>query len=115
MSVVAPSLTMSGKRARLIDTRAGFFGEITVTILDFATTTITTAATRTAGLTAIQLHDSLWRVTRPEGDVVGYIERFSEARGIRYRAKRLIVRQQRFVSIGEFWSMDDALQCFRMN
>lgn len=86
-----------------------------MTVLDFATSTITSAPTRSAGLAAMQLHDSLWRVTRPAGDVVGYIERFAEPRGTRFRAKRLIVRQQRFVSIGEFWSMDDALECFRMN
>ena len=76
-----------------------------MTILDFATTS----------LTAVQLNDSLWRVTRPAGDVLGYVERFSESRGIRYRAKRLNVRQQRFVTIGEFWSMPEALQCLRMN
>jgi hypothetical protein len=58
---------------------------------------------------AAQLHDDLWRVTRPDGEVVGYVERFAESRGIRFRAKRLIVRQQRFVPIGEFWSMDDAM------
>jgi len=86
-----------------------------MTILDFATTSITSSDVRSGGLTAAQLHDSLWRVTRPAGDVVGYIERVTEPRGIRYRAKRLIVRQQRFVPIGEFWSMNEALQCFRMN
>jgi hypothetical protein len=95
--------------------RAGRQREISVTILDFATTSITSSELSLGGLTASQLHDSLWRVTRPAGDVVGYIERFSESRGIRFRAKRLIVRQQRFVPIGEFWSMDEALQCFRMN
>jgi len=26
----------------------------------------------------------------------------------------MIVRQQRFVAVGEFWSMDDALDCFRV-
>jgi hypothetical protein len=62
---------------------------------------------------AVQLHDSLWRVTRDQGEVLGYVERYAEARGIRYRAKRLIVRQQRFVPVGEFWQMEDALACFR--
>jgi hypothetical protein len=83
-----------------------------VTILDFAAPT-TTASVR-GGLSTIQLHDDLWRVTRPDGEVAGYVERFAESRGIRYRAKRMIVRQQRFVSVGEFWDMDDALQCFRL-
>ena len=57
----------------------------------------------------------LWRVTRAGGEVVGYVERFAEERGTRFRAKRLVVRQQRFVPIGEFWSMDDAVQCLRSN
>jgi hypothetical protein len=89
-----------------------------MTVLDFATTIDgrpkSGAGSRARGITAVQLHDSLWRVVRPDGEVVGYIERFDESRGIRYRAKRLIVRQQRFVSVGEFWGMDDALECFRV-
>jgi hypothetical protein len=92
-----------------------------VTILDFATapsagplapTGVAYLAPR--GVTATRLHDDLWRVTRYSGEVLGYVERFAEARGIRYRAKRLIVRQQRFTPVGEFWCMDDALQCFRV-
>ena len=78
--------------------------------LDFAPTS---APSR--GIVTVQLSDSLWRVTRSDGEVVGYIERFAESRGIRYRAKRFIVRQQRFVPIGEFWSNDDALDCFRVS
>jgi len=85
-----------------------------VTVLDFASTS-TAAPLRAGGLTVIRLHDSLWRVTRAGGEVVGYVERFAEERGTRFRAKRLVVRQQRFVSIGEFWSMDDAVQCLRSN
>jgi hypothetical protein len=108
MSVVASTVSVSLITAAL-HSRAGRQREHTVTILDFATTT---SAVR--GLDAVQLHDALWRVTRPDGEVAGYIERFTESRGIRFRAKRMIVRQQRFVSVGEFWSMDDALQCFRV-
>jgi predicted methyltransferase len=88
-----------------------------VTILDFAADSRTAyghVARAPRGVSApriqaAQLHDDLWRVTRPDGEVVGYVERFAESRGIRVRAKRLIVRQQRFVPIGEFWSMDDAM------
>ena len=80
-----------------------------VTILDFASTTRTTLP----GIAVIQLHDDLWRVTRSTGEVLGYIERFVDRGDFRYRAKRMIVRQQRFVAIGEFWRMDDALDCFR--
>jgi hypothetical protein len=91
-----------------------------VTTLEFASTRSTDSDTRTAtprlhrGIVVVALNDALWRVTRADGDVVGYVERFTESRGTRFRAKRMIVRQQRFVPVGEFWSMDDALDCFRV-
>jgi hypothetical protein len=65
------------------------------------------------GITLIRLHDELWRVTRPDGDVLGYVEAFSVRDGVRYRAKRHIVRQGRFIVMGEFWSIDDAIDCFQ--
>ena len=64
------------------------------------------------GLHLVQLHDELWRVTRPSGDVLGYVEQFRVRAGLRFRAKRFITRQRRFVEMGEFWSMDDAIDCF---
>ncbi|MCU1583957.1 MAG: hypothetical protein JWM49_513 [Microbacteriaceae bacterium] len=64
------------------------------------------------GLTLVQLNDELWRVTRPTGEVLGYLEQFRVRAGLRYRAKRFIVRQNRFIEVGEFWSMDDAIDCF---
>jgi hypothetical protein len=73
--------------------------------------TRTTAITR-PGLHLVQLHDELWRVTRPSGEVLGYLERFGVRTGVRFRAKRFIARQRRFVEMGEFWSMDDAVDCF---
>lgn len=66
-------------------------------------------------LAMVQLHDELWRVTRPDGDVLGYIEQFPVHEGLRYRAKRLFARQRRFIVMGEFWSIDDAIECFRTN
>ena len=64
-------------------------------------------------LALVELGDSLWRVTRPDGDLLGYVEAFSSPSGTRYRAKRMIVRQQRFVPIAEFWVMSDAVDCLR--
>lgn len=69
-------------------------------------------ASRTEPL-MVQLNDSLWRVTRPEGDVLGYVERLQVAEGDRFRAKRFLPRQRRFLIDGEFWAMDDAVACFR--
>ncbi|MEY2847885.1 MAG: hypothetical protein RI885_550 [Actinomycetota bacterium] len=80
--------------------------------LDFAPDT----RTRTPwGLAVVQVHDDLWRVTMPEGDVLGYIERFATNSGQRFRAKRFLARLRRFMVDGEFWDMDDALECFRAN
>ncbi len=79
-------------------------------------TTLAFAGDLTVGRLGIQLtqvHDQLWRVTRPDGDVLGYLERFDVREGLRYRAKRLIARQRRFIVMGEFWSVDDAIECFR--
>lgn len=61
----------------------------------------------------VQLHDELWRVTRADGDVLGYVESFMEPRGRRFRAKRFIVLHKRFIELGDFWSFDDAVDCLR--
>lgn len=61
----------------------------------------------------VELGEALWRVTRPDGDVLGYVEAFETPAGTRYRAKRMLALQRRFVPIGEFWVMSDAVDCFR--
>lgn len=66
-----------------------------------------------SGIRMTRLHDELWRVTKAEGEVLGYVERFAVHDGLRYRAKRLIPRQRRFIVMGEFWSVDDAIEVFR--
>ena len=65
------------------------------------------------GISLVQLHDELWRVTRVDGEVLGYVESFLERRGRRYRSKRLMALQKRFLAVGEFWSFDDAVECLR--
>ncbi|MEO7122784.1 MAG: hypothetical protein ABI400_06630 [Lacisediminihabitans sp.] len=67
------------------------------------------------GIAMLRVHDELWRLTRPDGDVLGYIERFDDPRGDRFRAKRLNAMRRRFLVLGEFWSIDDAIDCFRFN
>jgi hypothetical protein len=82
--------------------------EVAVLTLDFARTTQTIRP----GVALVQLHNELWRVTRPSGEVLGYIERFGTSEGMRFRAKRLLVQQRRFIVVGEFWGIDEALDCF---
>jgi hypothetical protein len=67
------------------------------------------------GILLVQANDDLWRVTRTAGDVLGYIERFVDGGTDRFRAKRLMVLKKQFHSIGEFWSIDDAIDCFRFS
>lgn len=79
-----------------------------MTILDFAP-----ASTTKAGVATVQLHEDLWRVTRADGEVLGYVERSSSPAGARYLAKRMLQRQRRFLPIGEFWEFEAAMECFR--
>lgn len=79
-----------------------------MTILDFAPT-----APAIGGVSTVQLHDDLWRVTRPDGEVLGYVERSSTPAGPRFLAKRMLQRQRRFLPIGEFWEFSAAMECFR--
>lgn len=71
------------------------------------------AVTTRFGVAVIQLHDDLWRVTRKNGEVLGYVERSAAPAGQRFVAKRMLQRQRRFLPVGEFWSLDDAMDCFR--
>lgn len=84
-----------------------------MTTLDFVGTHPIYPAGIRAGIAIIQLHDELWRVTRPDGEVVGYIERSETPSGPRFLAKRMLQRQRRFLPIGEFWEFGDAMDCFR--
>ena len=79
-----------------------------MTILDFAPT-----ARISGGVATIQLHDDLWRVTRPDGEVLGYVERTTTPAGPQFRAKRMLPRQRRFLPIGDFWDFSTAMECFR--
>ena len=63
----------------------------------------------------VALGADLWRVTKPDGELLGYIDCFRVRDGLRYRAKLSTLRAQRFMVMGEFWSMDDAAECFRAN
>jgi hypothetical protein len=65
------------------------------------------------GVALVPLRGDVWRVTKPDGEVLGYVEQFCAAQGLRFRAKRFLARQRRFLIDGEFWSMADALECLR--
>ena len=87
--------------------------------LDFAPatssqTTTGSARTAAAGVVLVPLASGMWRVTRPDGEVLGYVDTVQAADGERFRAKRISARLRRFVVVGEFWRMEEAVDCFTM-
>jgi hypothetical protein len=90
-----------------------------MTVLDF----IGNRPSARPGLALVPLSDSLWRITRTTGEVLGYIEAFSEDGDRRFRAKRLLAslvatnptaQHRAALPLGEFWNMQDAVDCFRL-
>jgi hypothetical protein len=106
MSVADPSLMMFTTHGPAADQE-----EFMTTLSFVDTTQNASAALARRGIALTKLHNDLWRVTRPAGEVLGYVESFPTPAGERYRAKRLVARQGRFLLDGEFWSMNDAVEC----
>jgi hypothetical protein len=79
---------------------------------DIMPSTTYTPLARTA-VQVRELHDGLLRVTRPDGAVLGYVERMHEPQGERFRAKRLRRDARGFVPLGDFWALQDAVDCLR--
>lgn len=55
----------------------------------------------------IPIHDAFWRVTVGEL-LAGYVDKIDAADGIRFRARRLNVRNRRWVALGEYWDLETA-------
>lgn len=66
------------------------------------------------GIAMTQVNDTLWRVSKTSGGLVGHIEHHPSADGDRFMAKRLLPRDHRYLSLGEYWTIDDAVDCFRV-
>lgn len=56
---------------------------------------------------------SLWRVIDRSGRVIGHLQALAQGSGIRYRARRFHAASRAFLDLGEFWSVDDAIDCLR--
>ncbi|MBC7441941.1 MAG: hypothetical protein H7311_05415 [Ramlibacter sp.] len=64
------------------------------------------------GLLLVPVRVGLWRVVGGSGAVLGHIERYTDADGDRFGARRL-VGATRSSDLGTFWRIDDAADCFR--
>lgn len=62
---------------------------------------------------AVAVSDSLWRIVRVGGEMLGYVDRLPTPDGDRFRVRRMLATQRRFIAVGEFWQFDDAMGCFR--
>jgi hypothetical protein len=89
-----------------------------MTTLDFVgsrSSLVSVASVNRFGIALVQLHDELWRVTRRTGEVLGYIESYVDAGTTRFRAKRMFSSRRPSMPLGEFWTIDDAIDCFRFS
>lgn len=65
------------------------------------------------GLTISAAAPDLWRVARPNGAIVGHIERHGRDDRERFRARRVVPGGIRSIDLGEFWSPSEAAELFR--
>ena len=56
---------------------------------------------------------ALWRVVDRRERVIGHLRLVESADGVRYSAERYHRGSERFVSVGSFWSADDAVAALR--
>jgi hypothetical protein len=47
--------------------------------------------------------------------VLGYIDSFDDSGLRRFRAKRMFTARRASLPLGEFWSIEDAIDCFRFS
>jgi hypothetical protein len=80
-------------------------------LLELPETLQLTSAPR--GLEVVPRRGGLWRVSRADGVVLGYVERIADEGGGRFRAKRMLQRAAGFTIVGDFWSADDAVDSLR--
>lgn len=64
------------------------------------------------GVIRQQLNATLWRVSRPAGDVLGYVEHLA-GNGHAFRAKRMTADRRGFNAYGDFDEFDDAVEALR--
>lgn len=76
-----------------------------------STASLTGATRHRTGLSLVRVKDDLWRATVADGRILGHIERRDDANGTMFIAKRLVPAQARFHTLGEFWMIDDAMDC----
>ncbi|QHC59037.1 hypothetical protein [Rathayibacter sp. VKM Ac-2760] len=64
--------------------------------------------------TLTRVNARLWRVSTGAGSIVGHVELVDGPQGEKYRARLLRAGMPAGAEIGEFWSVEDAIEVFRV-
>lgn len=83
-----------------------------VSVVPSSVVSMNTVAERIhGGMSLVSVTPTLWRALERTGAIAGHVELLHTPEGERYRAKRFATARAAFVVLGEFWSMDEALEC----
>lgn len=55
-----------------------------------------------------------WRVVTRNGVVAGHVEASGDGPARRFRARRFHAATRAFRDVGEFWSVEEAVECLRL-
>jgi len=76
--------------------------------LQFSSTT--PHLTRAVDVRLVPAGPLLWRIV-DRGRAIGHLQAVREGADLRYRARRFHAPSRAFRDLGEFWSVDDAVEC----
>lgn len=48
-----------------------------------------------------------------KGHVIGHLQAIADGSGIRYRVRRFRTSSRAFLELGEFWRIEEAIDCLR--
>jgi hypothetical protein len=60
-------------------------------------------------VSVVPVGDARWRITRRDGEILGYVDHSPEVDGHPFHARRMQVVQRRFIPVGDFWTLQDAI------
>lgn len=66
--------------------------------------------TRAVDVRLVPAGPLLWRIV-DRGRAIGHLQAVREGADLRYRARRFHAPSRAFRDLGEFWSVDDAVEC----
>jgi hypothetical protein len=66
---------------------------------------------RPASVRLIAAAPELWRIVERDGRVIGHLQAVQAGADTRYRARMFHAPSRAFRDLGEFWSVDDAVEC----